>query len=47
MNVSDGPFHVFYFLIALGYWAILIAAVTWGFYIAYLLTRALRKYLRT
>lgn len=46
MNTSDGfPNLVLFFV--LGSYLVAFAAIVWGFYIAYLLTRALRKYLRT
>ena len=46
MNVSEAwPNLILVF--ALGSYLVGLAAIVWGFYIAYLLTRALRKYLRT
>ena len=46
MNVSDAmPTVIFVF--ALGSYLVGLAAIVWAFYIAYLVTRALRKYLRT
>lgn len=35
------------FVFVLASYLVGLAAVVWGFYIAYLLTRALRKYLRS
>lgn len=35
------------FVFVLGSYIVGLAAIVWGFYIAYLVTRALRKYLRT
>lgn len=38
---------IFFLFFALVSYVVGLAAIVWGFYIAYLLTRALRKYLRT
>jgi hypothetical protein len=39
--------HAAFALFGLVFYAVVVALVVWSFYIAYLLTRALRKYLRT
>lgn len=39
--------HAIFGIFGIVYLAGVLVAIGWGFYIAYLLTRALRKYLRT
>jgi hypothetical protein len=39
--------HIVFGLIGVVYAAVVLAAVGWGFYLMYLATRALRKYLRS
>jgi hypothetical protein len=36
-----------FFLVALVSYVVLLGAIIWGFYLAYLATRALQKYLRS
>jgi hypothetical protein len=45
MNVS-GAVPDIVLVLVLGSYIAGLAAIVWGFYIAYLVTRALRKYLR-
>lgn len=39
--------HAIFGIFGVVYLVIVLAAIVWGFYIAYLVTRALRKYLRS
>jgi hypothetical protein len=46
MSTSDALPNVVAVFALLSY-VVVLAMIVWGFYLAYLLTRALRKYLRT